>query len=92
MSRYIDAEEFKRHTIKFGEEQNSQELANWLCQYIDCFSTADVVPVVRCRDCKYYKFKTRSIAWNTTTKCCCRTVNVKVNEDDYCSYGERREG
>lgn len=53
--------------------------------------TADVVEVVRCKDCKYYKPQTRSITWNNTTKYCCRGANVKVNEDDYCSYGERRE-
>lgn len=55
-----------------------------------CFmDKADVVEVVRCRDCKYYKPQTRSITWNNTSKYCCRGANVKVNEDDYCSYGER---
>ena len=48
----------------------------------DCFvkemQTVDAVPVVRCRDCR--KFKTYG----------CRMV--ASGYDDFCSYGERKEG
>lgn len=40
--------------------------------------TVDAVPVVRCRDCR--KFKTYG----------CRMV--ASGYDDFCSYGERKEG
>lgn len=53
--------------------------------------TADVVPVVRCKDCKYYKPQTISVHWHSTKKYCCRGIAVKVNDNDYCSYGERKD-
>ena len=40
---------------------------------------ADVVPVVRCKDCK----------WWDGNDCKARDIDV-VDVDDYCSYGERR--
>lgn len=49
---------------------------------------ADVVEVVRCRDCKYVHFNTSSETYH------CRRrgyYSEKVNEDDYCSYGKRKE-
>ena len=48
-----------------------------------------VVPVVRCKDCKYYKAQKQSVNWKNKKKYCCRVVALKVNENDYCSYGER---
>lgn len=44
MARYIDADELKRLSIKFGEEQGKQRFSELLCEYIDCIPTADVVP------------------------------------------------
>lgn len=44
MPRYIDADELKRLSIKFGEEQGKQRFSELLCEYIDCIPTADVVP------------------------------------------------
>lgn len=53
-------------------------------QVIDELEPADVVPVVRCKDCKL---------------CDCNTwwcdrgyIATKVKPDDFCSYGERRDG
>lgn len=44
-------------------------------------SPADVVPVVRCRNCEEYKLKYR---W-------CNLHDARFDPDDYCSYGERKE-
>lgn len=90
MSRYIDADEFKRCTIKFGEEQNTQELANWLCQYIDCFLTADVVEVVRCKDCKYWDSGECTYHSEPEEMRMYERWTVDVNENDFCSCGERK--
>ena len=54
---------------------------------IDATPTADVVEVVRCKDCKYFKMM------GTTPRCnfykgLATTVSPQT---DYCSYGERRE-
>ena len=56
--------------------------------------TEDVVPVVRCKDCKYYKtsellpphkfcFRLRHPTEN-------KSVGYNFADDDFCIYGERR--
>ena len=45
--------------------------------------TADVVPVVRCKDCKHLMF---SDCYGE----CSRGYMGIVSPDDYCSYGERK--
>ena len=51
--------------------------------------TIDAVEVVRCKDCKYVR--------NIESEWICEHLsgmvglNVLVNDDDYCSYGERSE-
>lgn len=44
--------------------------------------SADVVEVVRCKDCIHYDEHSR---WQ------CDKFGQSVNTDDYCSYGERKE-
>ena len=47
---------------------------------------ADVQEVVRCKDCKYYKEQV------LIGKCCCRTfMNFQMNDNDFCSYGEKMD-
>lgn len=47
--------------------------------------SADVVQVIRCKDCKYY-----DTPKNFKKPYCMRGAYVKVNADDYCSKGERK--
>lgn len=62
---------------------------------IEDAQTVDAVPVVRCRDCKYYnEFRTKR---NTQIiRLCYRMgkydMEYFVNPNDFCSYGERKEG
>ena len=52
----------------------------------------DVVKVVRCKDCKYYTpIKLPSSKWESKTLYCTRNINAKMNENDFCSYGELKE-
>lgn len=47
---------------------------------------ADVVPVVRCKDCKYRTEERRGLVR-------CRAFNyMPMCVDNFCSYGERRDG
>lgn len=50
---------------------------------IKSIKPADVVPVVRCKDCKY----------NATTHKCLNPDSFFLipKDDDFCSYGEKRE-
>lgn len=50
--------------------------------------TADVVPVVRCKDCKYWQDNNDGYPHDE-----CRLENGETPDpDDFCSYGERKEG
>lgn len=54
---------------------------------------ASVVPVVRCRECKFYReFRTKR--YNQLMRLCCRMgkrdMEYQVNLVDFCSYGQRK--
>lgn len=51
-------------------------------EILDNIPAADVAPVVRCKDCKYYK--------PDEYECGCDYGLPCVKADDFCSYGERR--
>lgn len=52
--------------------------------------TADVVEVVRCKDCKY--FTKEMIADDLEYICNFFGGMITISPDYYCSYSERREG
>ena len=49
--------------------------------------TADVAPVVRCKECRYYQ----NAKVNKKGFLICPASGMEITEDDYCSYGERKE-
>ena len=49
---------------------------------------ADVAPVVRCRECKY-RFKNNG---HDKIGCPIIDTNIWMDDDDFCSHGEREEG
>lgn len=56
-------------------------------------TSADVVPVVRCKDCKYVrKFRSEESAKKFGQLYeCVQNVFLSPHPDGFCSYGERRE-
>lgn len=53
---------------------------------IDACPTVDAVPVVRCRECRYYAVPGATISF------CIHRNGMKFTRDsDYCSRGERRD-
>ena len=53
---------------------------------------ADVVPVVRCRDCRHYKEHRTKKYGNLICKCTRMgkyDMDYPVKPDDFCSYGEK---
>ncbi len=48
---------------------------------------ADVVEVVRCKDCKKYF---RVIGRDDREVWGCRHIGITVKQNDFCSYGERK--
>ena len=75
MARYIDADLIPiRIRLIFS---NFQRVAYE--DEINKVPTADVVEVVRCKDCNHWIDRE------------CQVFSMMMNDDDYCSYGERRE-
>ena len=50
--------------------------------------TADPVEVVRCRECKHYEIHKPKVLEN----CERNGYMIPMKPDDFCSYGERKEG
>lgn len=79
---------------KTGNHNTAQHALKSVRKMIDYFPAADVVEVVRCKDCKWYK-ESKLLA---TNKFCFRLkdrngdrVGYNFAPDDFCSYGERKE-
>ena len=51
----------------------------------------DAVPVVRCKDCKHNYSKKYNKRYNHEDIVCDYWETDGLNDDDFCSYGERKE-
>lgn len=58
--------------------------------FADCLISNDVVPVVRCKDCKHIMHSAIYKEHFCTNIYGLR--NICISNDDFCSHGERREG
>ena len=95
MGRLIDADAFLKEADKalfigFHAEERKQNFIDMICAMLDNCTTVDAVEVVRCRDCKHWDSETwfcdnhstfwhHGLDWNM------------FSEDDFCSYGERKD-
>jgi hypothetical protein len=61
----------------------------WLNEEFEVKRNVDVVPVVRCKDCKYAYINRFSVASGVVF---CSSSMKAMQEDDFCSDGERRDG
>lgn len=59
-----------------------------VCKVVDSMPSADVVPVVRCKNCKYLVNATV----NSNGFLICHANDMEIAPEDFCSYGERKEG
>ena len=55
---------------------------------VDKISAADVAPVVRCKDCRYYQ----DAKTNPKGFLICPASRMEITEMDYCSYGALMDG
>lgn len=55
--------------------------------FLNEVADADVVPVVRCKDCKHYK----KINYDDVNSSTCEITTKRQQHYDFCSYGERRD-
>lgn len=94
MARLIDADAIIDF-IDMGHTRNPLETCFSERDVVDMLESAptvDAVEVVRCKDCKHYKPQKKSAHWENRANYCNRVVTIKVQPDDFCSYGERKGG
>ena len=84
--RLIDADAFDKRLVRLG--------ALSIKSALDEEPTIDAVPVVRCKDCKHYQ----NGRVFTDIKFCFRlkdrkgkAIGYTRSDNDFCSYGERKE-
>ena len=85
MAKYIDVEELKKELIC-----NKNFYPTIIKNALEKLPPADVVEVVRCKDCKRY---IKGHAGEQSNYCDCHTTTFEkffCMPNDYCSCGERR--
>ena len=86
MARLIDADRALEIVRDQGiAHPNAYYLTNYATLILREAPTVDAVPVVRCRDCKHLMFS------DCYGECGEGHMGI-VSPDDFCSYGERKDG
>lgn len=95
ISKQLAVEELENLRQQYEMHDDCDELVARQCKNaVSALPDADVAPVVRCRKCKYSTppAKLTELYGEPGTLTChhgpCNRRNV--NENDFCSYGERR--
>ena len=82
MSRYIDADKLMNYANNMKDKTiDANDIAR--------FPTADVVEVIRCKDCLHFDNETK---WTVCTRWSADPYEqASVGKNDFCSHGEREE-
>lgn len=90
--RLIDADELNKFPIRldhYDKEHGSEHFVygvESVLEYAEYLPTVDAVPVTRCKDCKYWQDNNNGYPHEE-----CRWGHGETpDENDFCSYGERR--
>lgn len=87
MARLIDADRALEIVHDQGiAHPNAYHLTNYATLILREAPTVDAVEVVRCRECKYHE----DTSVTEYEHCCLLSKTVRYN--DFCSYGERKDG
>lgn len=94
MSRYIDANSLYqkindwRNQIKTtcGERDDYVECLGEVLTFIGSEPNADVVEVVRCRDCIFWDHESPAAIAGM-----CRVIRELMPREHFCAYGKRKE-
>lgn len=86
MAEYIERESFKQKYLCCGYLPEMSE------KEFDEFPAADVVEVVRCRDCEYLRPTINVHTGKQSGIWCALHDILNVSPDDYCSRGEKKGG
>ena len=103
-NQYIERENTKRELLSWAVSINHPEylIKDDALHIIDSMPAADVAEVLRCRDCKYWGDEDGKLQHSDGVLFArCKVHNYLIDgrhtgwcptENDFCSYGERKEG
>ena len=92
--RFIDADKllgiYKKWIPQLSskEDEGDRRGVETCIAVLEDMQTVDAVTVVRCRECKY-RFKNNG---HSKDGCPIIDANIWMDDDDFCSHGEREEG
>ena len=101
---YIEREAAKRELLSWAVCMNHPEylMRDDTLHVIDSIPAADVAEVTRCRECKYWGDEAGKLQhWDGVLFARCKVHNYLLDgrhtgwcptENDFCSYGERKDG
>ena len=97
--RLIDAKQLEKQ-VKEAFETLNPVLMGQMLRWIRKQQTIDAVPVVRCWECKNFRHYGKTSLFingkNIKAGWCQRRISYdeeyRMTADDFCSYGERKEG
>ena len=97
MARLIDAKLFSEHLKRMARTANPNLFPGLFeaAEYAKDFPTVDAVEVVRCRDCKWYMpgdLFTDIMFCHRLKKENGKPAKYNYCADDFCSYGEQKDG
>lgn len=72
---------------KNAGKENYAKIFEVFIDWVSREPTIDLVPVVRCRECRYYP----TAKVNEKGFLICPASGMEITETDYCSYGERMD-
>lgn len=81
-------EKWRSHHEKLADDYGVQIMEDAIWE-LNAQTAADVAPVVRCKDCTHTTLYEDSEGLYCTNIC---GLFTRVMDDDYCSYGERKDG
>ena len=93
--RLIDANALISYMDDCSKESRFRVYYGYARSFIDNAPTIDAVPVVRCRECKYSRINhlmKKDILSCENIDVCGEEYLFERNPNDFCSYGERKEG
>ena len=91
MDEYIGRTALLEHLAQCKRSEDSTTLIAAVITALQCFiqnqPAADVVPVVRCKDCRWRGREECAMFY----RCECGEQHTWEKDNDFCSYGERRD-
>ena len=88
MPRYIDADIAINAFYEMASDTDHLCTVSDYVKFLE--SMSDAVEIVRCKDCKWYDMTDPCGTLTPNAHRCKRVARLWMEDDAYCSYGERR--